>query len=510
MEIYNKTINGFVLGAIFNDTSILYDDNYSIGKIDFEGYLPHKILFVSACLLGDKGLKSIEVQDIGELLNSYYPQKEQVLIDAFPKGDYLSYIDTIKKLCGDHNFEWYYSEMKKRSLLLTLQSKNIGIKEYWDENKSDEENSKKLLTTELSDMILYYEMLMSGIASEFNPNSNIIEYKAGSRFKETLNKIKSGCLIGDSFQSEYLNDIYNGMYGFILRSGKSGGGKTAKSVGDLCTVSAKKYYDEEIGDFVDNPHFVGGGLMINTELDLETELEPMFIAWIANIERKKIRRYDLTPEELERVIKAGEILEDSPIYYVDDPQFTITSLTKTITEYVLRYDVKNVFFDYINSNGFLGAELAAETKVPQREDNILQTATDRLKTLQRRLGIGLLSGTQLNGKEDELPFPTDRCLAGGKSQTRKVDGCMITMPPTKAELEAYSLFKERSSGLGDIWCNSVEHIIKGRNSSYDDNIKVLQYFDLGTCRLKDLLVLDKSNMPIEAKKLKIMTDNNNE
>ena len=55
---------------------------------------------------------------------------------------------------------------------------------------------------------------------------------------------------GASFQSPYLNTIFRGIYGFILRAAKSGGGKTIMSIGDLCKVTCTEYWDFNKKQFI--------------------------------------------------------------------------------------------------------------------------------------------------------------------------------------------------------------------------------------------------------------------
>ena len=164
------------------------------------------------------------------------------------------------------------------------------------------------------------------------------------------------------------------------------------------------------------------------------------------------------------------------------------------------------------NNGFVAKEISNETKVPQREDMVLLTLTDRLKQAQRKYGVGLISSCQTNGNELNCAYPTEACLAGGKSQVRKTDGTYVMLQPTNKELEQTKpIFDKIIRGnFGIEEPNNVIHIIKGRASKYPKHMKVFQYIDLGTCRYYDLYCTDKNNCPINVDKLIIEEDEDEE
>ena len=198
------------------------------------------------------------------------------------------------------------------------------------------------------------------------------------------------------------------------------------------------------------------------------------------------------------------------LYIIDDPQFTTKSLVTTIKDYVLNKNVKTVCFDYVMNNGFVAKEISSETKVPQREDMVLLTLTDRLKQVQRECDVSLISSVQTNGQEDNMEYPTEAVLAGGKSQVRKTDGTMCMLSPSKKELNqlenAIAQWNKKHNKIAfgkQIRPNNVIHIIKGRGSKYPKNIKVFQHMDLGTGRTTDLFCTDKFNNLIQVDRLTI-------
>ena len=501
--IYSNSLADKLLGCYIKNPELCISEKYEIDKDDFK-VLFHKIIFVVCYNLAIEGYKAITTMDFEQWLEPYTSQFE-----IYKDNNGSEYIDTIIELVNEENFEAYYKEFRKYSCLNEYKEKGFDVSKFFDETKDDLSQFENLNKYSIEDIINYFEGLQVEVKRKYNRKVKE-EYIAGTDFAESKERFKESPLVGNSFQSPYLNGIYRGMYGFLLRVAKSGSGKSILSMGDLCKTTIKEYYDLDKKEFVINKSRKGAGLFINTELDLRNELDPMIIAWISGVPRNHIIDGQYDDGEEERVDKAGEILLNSELYIVDDPEFTTKSLTETIRDYAFNKSVKTVCFDYIQNNGFVAKELSSETKVPQREDMVLLALTDRLKQVQRECDIALISAVQTNGNEDNMENPNEACLAGGKSQVRKTDGTMIMLYPTKKELDQLGTliqkwnYKYNPNSFGNtIMPNNVIHIIKGRGSKYPKNIKVFQYIDLGTARTYDMFCTDKANNPIDVDKLVI-------
>lgn len=507
-NIYQNSVTDRMLGCLFQNPMLCLETKYKLDKDEFKANKFHQILYVTIYNLACSDYKTISIFDINSFLEPYTSQYE---IYKDNNGD--SYIDTIIELTDTSNFEAYYNEFKKLSCIRVYNENGFDISKFWNFEQSDEKNLENINQYNIEDIINYFEGLQTSIKRSFTNNGVKEEYIAGTDFAEYKEKFKEEPLIGNSFQSEYLNGVYRGMYGFIIRGAKSGGGKSILSMADLCKATITEYYDFKVGDFVKNKSRKGKGLFINTELELREELDPLIIAWISGVPRSHIidGRYDEGEED--RVDRATQILLDSGLYIVDDPEFTTKSLVTTIKDYTYNYDVKTVCLDYIQNNGFVAKEISSETKVPQREDMVLLTLTDRLKQVQRECGVSLISSVQTNGQEDNMEIPTEACLAGGKSQVRKTDGTMIMLPPTKKELSQLDMAitkwnnEHNKQSFGNrIIPNNVIHIIKGRGSKYQKNTKIFQYVTLSNGRSIDMFCTDKHNNLVNVDRLVIEYD----
>lgn len=501
--LYDSNAASILLGALFNSPDIMLDDNFPLTKEDFynketkDGSRFHQIMFVVAQQLMANGVTEIKGVDIGEFLQKY-PKQLEIAED----NEYLDFTETVKQLGDKDNFEYYYNVVRKYSILRTCRDYGFDISDIYDED-----DERCLDGLRLEDITNFFEGRLATICKKYHTTKRLTEYRAGENFDRNKEKFKEEPLMGVSFQSPYFNSIFRGLYGFGLRSANEGFGKTSLAVGDLCKSCVTEYYDSETQQWVKNKSRAGNGLFINTEMSLEDELEPIFIAWIADVPRSHILDGEYENDEEQRVEYAGKVLKESCIYLVDDPDFTIKSLTTTIADYAINKNVKTVVFDYVANNTFLQAEISSQTKVPQREDMILLALTDRLKQASRKYGVHLLSGTQLNSKGTDVnnKFVDASWLMGGKNQARKCDFCMIMMTPTKEELEQTEMLCMRN-GFNNIKPNVVTHIAKGRANKYPKNIKVFQYVDLGTGRSTDLYCTTRDNQPIKVKKLYIGED----
>lgn len=492
-EIYDSNSARLLLGALLINPQLINDDKYPLNAKDFDPSLFHKRLFQAINNLARHGAKSIECIDVYRIA-----EKNNAVKEIFDANNLKDFIEVIKQLVNIDNFSLYYEAIRKCSLLRSYQSFGFDISKFENE----------LEKYQIKEIVDYYEGIQAKINKEFYRDKNREEYVAGSDFLRTKEIMKETPEYGASFQSPYLNSIFRGIYGFILRAAKSGGGKTVMCLGDLCKVTCKEYWDFDKNQFVENKSRIGAGLFINTEMDMRKELDPIIISWISGVKRDHILDGFYTIGEEERVDYAAKILSESELYIVDDPCFTTKSLVNTIREYSTLKQVKTVCFDYIQDNGYVSSEIANETKVPQRGDMVLLALTDRLKQVQRQCNIGLISAVQTNGQEDNMGFPTESCLAGSKAQIRKTDGTMIMLPPKKAELEIFDLIKDSNSSKipVDAICNNITHIIKGRSSKYPKYIKIFQYVDYGTSRCYDWCVTDKDGALIKIDKLLIEYD----
>lgn len=502
-ELYDQSSCMFMLGYLFNDTDLYFNEKYKLCKEDFKdeyrGNSFYRILYSTGWNLAIKGAKEINAISVGEFVKNY---KAQMVV--LEDNNYIEFINEIKQLSNALDVSVYHERIRKMSLLSKYHNElGWNIKKFYDIDKDEIEERGKLEKFSIEDIVKYYEGLQLSIGKEYCGNEINEEIQAGVGFEEIKEMFKETPYIGADFQSAYQTSLFRGwcLGQLVLRSAPSGFGKTILSVGDLCTVCATEYWSERDKKWVKNKNKQGSGLFINTEMQLMTELTPMFVAWISGVSRSDIMdgKYKSIEEE-ERVDRAIKVLQESEIYLVDLPNFTLRSIYSTLKEYTFNKHIKYVVFDYLQLNGIIEKEMKTTHEIVARDTVILNMA-DSLKSWAREFNIGILTHTQLNNNYKTEEIIDEGCLAGGRAVKNKIDcGCIIMYPRKKELKETEGICQKLGFDIPK--CNLVSHNYKVRFGKYGTNIKLYQYANLGTGRVYDLFATDVFNKPINIEKIK--------
>ena len=276
--------------------------------------------------------------------------------------------------------------------------------------------------------------------------------------------------------------------------------KTRTTIADICYAFAPKYYDKELKEWCVNPNGTNRAcLYIGTEMELVEEIDPIMIAYMADVPQEHIEFHNYVDDEEERVDTAIKILaEEGRIYEVYCPEYCFEKLETIIEEHVFKYGVESVFFDYIHTTANLVAEYAAKASraMAIREDQVLTELSTNLKTLCRKLNVSLDTCTQVSGDFKNTENRDQTIVRGAKSIIDKADVGMIAMPPTAKELKLvnYILTNNKLRGDNELSIptpNLVISVYKNRGGK-DNKIKIWLYIDYDTMRTHDLFVTDYS------------------
>ena len=289
-QLYSINAGNFVLSSLLNNTNLLYKNSFPLSKEDFKPNLSHKILYISICQLADKGCLVIDAKELITYLEGGYEEQLNALKEDISDGNIIGYIDTLKQLDNTKSYEYWYNEVRKRSLLRKYRDSGFDITEFWDSDKSEEKNTIKLNSVSINDIIKHFDRIQIELRHEFIVEENMRRLQAGVGFEQVKENFKDTPFFGSCMVSPYQTTLFRGWVKghLLMNSSPSGHGKTIGAVGELCNVCATELWDDETKSWKKNLNRQGAGLYINTELDLELELNPCFVAYISNVPRHKI------------------------------------------------------------------------------------------------------------------------------------------------------------------------------------------------------------------------------
>lgn len=489
-----------VLGSILKNPLLLADSSkYELTNDDFPESF-HKIIFAAINNLRDDGTEVINEVTIDGFLSGY-----DIQYSIFNKNDGIEYLYKIQELAEESNFDYYYKRLKKFSLIREMDGLGFNVKEMYDDEIIDPKEKEKMQETfdklSIEDILRVYETKMIEVKDKFKANAESQGIQAGEGASELLQRLRESPDIGVPLNSEMLTSIYRGSRKkkYYIRSSITGGGKTRHMVADACRLSSTHLYNLKAKQWEEND-FQEKTVVISTEMLFE-ELQTIAIAYISGVNEEKILFNDLTDEERELVDYAAKILEKSPIWFEQLPNFNVKDIEQTIEKNVVINGVEYVYFDYIHSSVKVFSEMSKESGIGLREDQILLLMSIRLKDICNKYFVYLMSATQLNGEWKEAwskgAIIDSTYIRGGKSIIDKADGAMIILPISKMEKKDIEEIMKKGFMKEP---NYVTHIFKNRGNRID-KAKVFSYIDMGNMRVTDLFVCNTDNELITVKKL---------
>lgn len=487
-----------VIGCLMLKPDLL--KTYKIIYTDFTKAIYQYIFIAIEHLYKDKA------GDINPILIKEYLQNHPDKYASFTKNNGMELLYKLINISNLANFDYHYELLMKFSLLRDLKKSGIDVSYYFEPDEVDmkisAEKRERLEKTSLNDIIAHFKGLFSVISNRFIQDENIDKKKAGVGFMEQKEHWKRETAWGAGYSSAYLTTALHGIRQrrYVVKSAGTGVGKTRTTIADICYAFAPKYYNKKLKKWCANPN--GGDracLYIGTEMELVEEIDPIMVAYMADVPQDHIEFNRYVDDEEERVDMAIKILaEEGKIYEVYCPEYSFEKLESVIEEHVHKYGVEAVFFDYIHTTANLVAEYAekASRAMAIREDQVLTELSTNLKTLCRRLNVSFDTCTQVSGDFKNTENRDQTIVRGAKSIIDKADVGMIAMPPSEKELKLVNYILTNNKLRGDKELafptpNLVLSIYKNRGGK-DNKIKIWLYIDYDTMRTHDLFVTDYS------------------
>ena len=445
-----------VIGSIYQNSSLLDNENYFFNEDDFTEEF-HKILFGSMFNLHALGAKNITVNTIEDYLKD---RPKSLAVYKANKG--AEYLQKIAENVQLSTFDYYYQRMKKMTLLRMYQKAGMDLSWLYDMNnildiKKKQAQEDWFDNTSLDEMADIIDRKITEIRLKYVDDTNEDFCQAGDNINELIERLQQNPEIGYPLYGPLINTVTRGarLKKFYLWSAATGVGKTRNMIAHSCSIACDELYDSALGKWVPN------------------EIQTMMLAFLSDVDENHIIYNDYYAGELDRVLYAAQLMKKCPIYIKKLPDFSLKDIENTIKYSIHEWGVRYVFFDYLHTSMKILSEVTSKTGIKGlREDNVLFMISIRLKDLCNEYGVFIMTATQLNADYITAQQYDQNLLRGAKSIADKIDLGMIMLQTSQEDKEALkdvihrggfempeikvSVYKNRRGQYKDIllWCKA--------------------------------------------------------
>ncbi len=430
----NKEIEELVLGAFVNFPDSYYQVADQLGIDEFS--TPETRYIYTAI----KETAEDSKIDIATVTDKLVQKKYHDIMSKKTGFNLCRYLNTI---CEDAETDMHIKEhtrllngyAQRRALLIL--GKNIV------EQCNDMEDPVEIIDETTRSVINIQEM---GEVEDFNSNKAIDEIVNSIRNRELPEYIKSGVEALDKFMFGWeLGD-------FVVLAGAPSMGKTALALEILKNTINMGY----------NPGF------FSLEMNAKALMKRMF-ASDAEIDMSKIRRMDLSEEEMTALEKSAEKFKEAK-FFIDYKSRKLGKIANQVRKHVIRHKTKIVFLDYLQL-----AEL--DTKKTTNRQEQVSIMSRALKELAAELDIVVIALSQINrgvnARDNKRPMLSDLRESGSIEQDADMV-CFVYRPAyydiqgEKPSIENAELIiaKGRNTGVGTVDVKYVPRFTKYLSDEY--------------------------------------------
>lgn len=310
----------------------------------------------------------------------------------------VDYLIEASKIAKADTFNYYYHRLKKFTLLRTYNNCGIDVKDLYDPDlildiKAKQKQEDWLDSVSLVDIADLIDKRIADIRARCIEDDLGVGYQAGEDIFELIEKLEERPEVGVPLYGPLINTVTKGarLRKFYLRSAATGVGKTRGMVADACNIACNEIYHEQFG-WIRN----GKGqptLFIVTEQDKE-EVQTMMLAFLSGVNEEHIITGPYASGEKDRVLKAAQVIKDSPLWVEELPEFSMQDIENKIKKGIREHDVKYIFFDYIHTSIKILEEISKRSGgIKLREDNVLFMISTKLKDIANKYGVFIMSAT---------------------------------------------------------------------------------------------------------------------
>lgn len=491
-----------VLGNVYNNVSLLDNEKYKFYEEDFPEEF-HRILFGSIYNIHCGGASEVTLNAIEDYLT-----QRPALYGVYKTNKGAEYLTALKSSVQAVTFDYYYQRMKKFTLLRMYNEKcGMNLSNFYDVDNITNVKKKQvqedwLDNSSLEQIADAIDKNIVDIRLKYVDDANESATNAGEGVLELIARLKETPEVGYPLFGHLINTVTRGarLKKLYLRSAASGVGKTRAMIADACSIACDEIYDSSIQRWVKNGT-KEPTIFISTEQEKD-EIQTMMLAFLSDVDEEHILNGKYIAGEWERVRYAANLLQHSPLYIQQLPDFSLQDIENTIKRGVRDFECRYVFFDYIHSSMKILSEVTSKAGVKGlREDNVLFMISIRLKDLCNQYGIFIMTATQLNGDyktETENQYDQN-LLRGAKAIADKVDYGAIMLETTASDAKALEkIIKQHGFEMPKIKIS----IYKNRRGRYKD-ILLWCKANRGTCKIDPMFATTRSYELVPIEDLKI-------
>ena len=321
-----------VIGCIYKDPNYYldYNDKYVITEEDFADDF-HRIVYGVIYKLHELGASKITPEAINDFLETRPKSKG---IFNLNKG--MEYLSKVKDIAQPLTFDYYYSRLKKMSLLRAYDNIGLDVSEYYDPDNILDLKKKQLQEEwfdntsieQMADIVNkeIEEIYQTHVKNDVYGTAS----KAGEGLEELNVQFEKRPDVGVPLYGNYINTVTRGarLGKFYLRSAPTGVCKTRSMIADACNIACASIYDTQYERWINNGKTFPT-LFITTEQSKD-EVQTMMLAFLSAVNEEHITAGKYEAGERDRVMKAAQLIKEAPLYIEEMPEFNLQDVENTI------------------------------------------------------------------------------------------------------------------------------------------------------------------------------------
>lgn len=354
MALSDKNAIMNVIGCLIQKPLLFAEIGNELNVDDFDTKFS-KSIYNAIYNLFQLGAEKITIVDIDTYLQQY-----NAVYANFTAENGIGYLQDCCDIAQPENFTYYFTRVKKFSVLRKLIKNGISVDDIYPANDFDLKKQKEMLenfdSMSIQDIFNVIAKRISGIEYDFNIGK-AQSVAADENIKTLKENLKRAPEVGAPLQGDLFNVIARGARKgkFYLYSAGTSGGKSRRMVGDACMLAYPFRYEEATKEWIKSGN-EEKTLIITTELEKE-EVQTIVLAYLSGVNEEKILTGTYTKEEEQRVDDSIDLMEAHPNLFIESiPDPTINQIKTVVKRQVAMNQVENVIYDYVFSSPSLMTE----------------------------------------------------------------------------------------------------------------------------------------------------------